>query len=144
MVHDFEKHLAEANRFIKTLALELGEPDNTHKAVRILHSVFMALRNRVPVQESTHLISQLPLIFKGMYVDGWDMDKPISKSRTWEDFLFEIRNYNGVAAGADFADDEEARHKIATVINALKEYVSEGELEHIRLALPQEIAEAIF
>jgi|SRR5688572_23673118 len=143
MVNSFDKHLEEANRFVKDLALQLGNPENTDQAIRVLRAVFIALRNRIPPDESMHVVSQLPMILKGMYVDGWDLHQPLSEAQTWDEFLFELRNHTARNADFDFANDEDARQKVSTVFTALKQYISEGELDHVRSSLPKEIAEVI-
>ncbi|HEV8286179.1 MAG TPA: DUF2267 domain-containing protein [Chitinophagaceae bacterium] len=143
MVNVFDNHCQEANRFIKDLALQLGSPDDTDHAIRILRCVFKALRRRIIPDESLHIISQLPLILKGLYVDGWDINEPLSEAKTFDEFLFDIRNNTETSASVDFANDELARKKITTVFSALKEFVSEGELNHIRDELPKEIAEIV-
>jgi uncharacterized protein (DUF2267 family) len=93
--------------------------------------------------ESMHVISQLPLILKGIYVDGWDPNQPLSQAQTIDEFLYDIRNNTQRAAGADFADDETAKKKIRAVFTALKEFIDEGELDHLRDELPKEIAEMV-
>jgi len=143
MANVFDNHCQEANRFIKDLALQLGTPDDTDHAIRILRCVFKALRRRIIPDESLHIISQLPLILKGLYVDGWDINEPLSEAKTFDEFLFDIRNNTEASSGVDFANDELARKKITTVFSALKEFVSEGELDHIRDELPKEIAEIV-
>lgn len=143
MTSVFEKHCQEGNRFIKNLALQLGQPDDLQHALRVLRSVLHGIRNRIIPDESMHIISQLPLLLKGIYVDGWDFKQPLSKAQTFDDFLYDVRNTTERGAGGDFADDESARTKVTAVFNALKEFVDEGELQHLRDGLPKEIAEVI-
>ena len=140
MATTIDKHCQEANQFIKELASQLGTPGDTEHALRVLRCVFKALRRRIVPEESMHIISQLPLIFKGMYVDGWNIHDELSDAQTFNDFLDEIRNNTESRADVDFADDELAKKKITTVFKALKVYISEGELDHIRAELPNEIA----
>jgi uncharacterized protein (DUF2267 family) len=143
MVNAFDKHCQEANRFIKDLAVRLGRPDDPDHAIRVLRCVFRALRQRIIPDESLHIVSQLPLILKGMYVDGWDIYEPLPEAETFDEFLFDIRNSNEARAESDFANDELARKKITAVFDALKEFVSEGELDNVRDELPKEVAEII-
>src|SRR6266540_972683 len=91
MTNIFDKDCREANRFIRNLALQLGTPNDTDHAMRVLQSVFKELRRRIIPDESLHLISQLPLILKGMYVDGWNVNEPLSEAKTFNEFLDEIR-----------------------------------------------------
>ena len=80
MINTFEKHLQEASRFIKNLAMQLGTPDDTDHAVRVLRSVFRALRRRIIPDESLHIVSQLPLVLKGMYVNHYQKLKLLMNS----------------------------------------------------------------
>jgi len=139
----FDIQCQEANRFIKDLALLLGKPTDPRHALRVLRSVFHALRKKITVFESMHIISQLPLVLKGIYVDGWDLDQPLSEAETIDDFLWLIRNSTERSAIVDFGDDEEAKEKIRIVFIALRQYVSEDELDHVRDELPKEIAEMV-
>ncbi len=70
MTLDFEKYAAKGNEFINKLAEHLNDPDNRDRAGRILRSVLRALRNRLTVEESLQLISQLPMAIKAVYVEG--------------------------------------------------------------------------
>lgn len=143
MLSALDKHCHEANRFIKSLAIQLETPDDLEHAIRVLKSVFRALRRRIIPDESLHLISQLPVILKGIYVDGWAINEPLSEADTLDEFLFEIRNNVERRTYGDFANDELGRKKIIAVFNVLKEFDSEGELAYIRDDLPREIAEMV-
>jgi uncharacterized protein (DUF2267 family) len=143
MLNAFDKHCQEANRFIKNIAIQLGTPDDTGHAVRVLKCIFKALRRKLIPDESLHIVSQLPLLLKGMYVDGWDINEPISEAQTFEEFLNDIRNNTEGEEGEDFDDDEQARKKITAVFNVLKEFISDGELDYIHDELPKEVAEMV-
>src|SRR6266404_6506613 len=143
MVNVFDKHCQEGNRFIEDLALQLGTPDDTDHAVRVLRCIFKAVRRRVVPDESLHIVSQLPLILKGMYVDGWDINEPLSEAKTFDEFLDNIRNNTEKNTGVDFSNNELAKKKIMVVFNALKEFISDGDLDNIRDELPKEIAELV-
>lgn len=64
MVTAFEKHVAEANGFIKNLSMRVGMPDNPDFAIRITKAIFKAVRKRITPEQSMHVVSQLPLILK--------------------------------------------------------------------------------
>lgn len=131
MVNPFEKHSQEANRFVKTLAIRLHTPGDPEHALRVLRAVFGILRRRIVPDESLQLVSQLPLILKGVYVDGWNIMEPLSEANTLDDFVFEIRSDSQGKTYLDFANDELARKKIVTAFNALKQFNVEGELHDI-------------
>src|SRR5262245_13480502 len=82
MLHPFDKPYDEATRFVKNIALRLGTPRDLEHAVRVLKSVFGVLRRRIVPDESLQLISKLPLVLKGIYVDGWNICEPLSEART--------------------------------------------------------------
>ena len=131
MLYPLDKHYSEATRFVKSVAKRLGTPRDLEHAIRVLRSVFGVLRRTIVPDESLQLISKLPLIVKGIYVDGWNICEPLSEARTLDDFLFEIRSYSQGRAPLDFSNVELAKKKIVAVFNVLKQFVYDGELNDI-------------
>ena len=93
---DFEKYAAKGNEFVRLVADELEV--SREKAGRIIRSVFHALRNRLTHEESFQLMAQLPMVLKGVYVDGWHFDKDLDRIRHINDFLDEIRTKTGAGS----------------------------------------------
>lgn len=64
---------------------ELGwdSADKTYSATR---AVLQAIRDRLPVEEVIHLAAGLPLIMKGMVLDGYDYTK--KPAPIWTQNLF--------------------------------------------------------
>ena len=143
MTNIFDIQCREANRFIEDVALLLGKPGDPRHALRVLRSVLHALRKKITVFESLHIVSQLPLVLRGIYVDRWELDEPVSEAETMDEFLNLVRNSSEATSRVDFSDDEEAKEKIRIVFIALRHYVSEDELDHVREELPREIAEVV-
>jgi uncharacterized protein (DUF2267 family) len=137
---NIQKYLEEATMFFNSLATELGNPENTDQAYRLTSAFFHTLRERITVVESFHFISQLPLILKGIYVDGWKPSE-YNKSETVEEFLYDVRQHSLKTASIDFGSDQEARDNIEAVIRILRHYISDGEIEHVKAQLPPAIAE---
>jgi uncharacterized protein (DUF2267 family) len=137
---NIQKYAEEANYYLNNLAAELGNPGDTDHAFRITSAFFHTLRERITFHESLHFISQLPMILKGIYVDGWKVTE-CKKYETQEEVLDEVRNHCSRTAGIDLGNNDEARDKIETVIRVLCNYVSEGEMEHVKAQLPPPIAE---
>ena len=131
MLYPFDKHYGEATNFMKNVAKRLGTPGDFEHAVRVLRSVFGVLRRRIVPDESLQLISKLPLMIKGIYVDGWNICEPLSDARTLDDFLFEIRSHSQGRAHLDFSNVELAKKKIIAVFHILKQFVWDGELNDI-------------
>jgi len=138
------KYVEEINLFLKNLAQELSNPEDTDHAGRVTIAVLHKLRERTSVEESMHLISQLPMILKGIYIDGWDISRPRNDADTLDEFLDDIRQYNPGFAGRDFGNNQQARENVKAVLRVMQNYVSKGEMNHIKEQLPKPIAEALF
>jgi uncharacterized protein (DUF2267 family) len=140
MEHHFEGYVQEGNRFLKKLAEELGSPGDQGHAFRVLQAVFHAIRDRITPQESLHLISELPMAIKALYVNSWKIhDKP-KKYETKAEFLDVVCN-SILTAEIDFGSS--AEKEVRAVFRVLKSYVSEGEMNHVKGQLTAEIAELL-
>ncbi len=138
---DFLNYAAKGNEFVNTVAEDLNVPRD--KAGRIIRAVLHALRNRISHEESFHLLAQLPMALKGVYVDGWKFEKEFIRIHHISDFLDEIRKEDGGLAGYDFGNNQRAELALTAVFNALSIYVSEGELIDVMASLPHEIRQFI-
>jgi uncharacterized protein (DUF2267 family) len=134
------KYVEEANKFVKEVAHELRTPKDIDHASRVTTAVLHTLRERITTEESMHVISNLPVILKGIYVDGWKITKEISRADTLDEFLDEVREHAPGSAGRDFGDNQMARDNVQAVIRVLRKYIDEGEMRHIRQQLPEGVA----
>ena len=66
----FEKYENEAREFVKEVANELNNPNDHKTAIRIMKSVMHAIRDILTIEESLHLISQLPFVHQRVLC-GW-------------------------------------------------------------------------
>lgn len=139
-VMNFEQYAPEANRFVKEVAKALGNENDTDHAYRVTKSVFHAIREILSPEESMHLVAQLPLVLKGVYVDSWHM-KPKSRVRSMPEFLACLREKSDRSAGRDFGDDETAKHHAKCVLNVLKSHVATGQIQDMIDQFPMELAE---
>ncbi|WP_054865097.1 DUF2267 domain-containing protein [Methanosarcina barkeri] len=75
-VKNLENSIDLTNIWLRDILTQLKwqSKDSAYQALRgTLH----AIRDRLPVEEAVDLASQLPLIIKGIYYDGWTLrDKP--------------------------------------------------------------------
>lgn len=136
----FEDHAQEGNRFLKEVAVELGTPEDTDHAYRVMKSVFQTLRDILSPEESLHLVSQLPMPIKAVYVDSWKI-KPPQRIRSMKEFLESLRSKSDRAAGRDFGNDEMAKHQTKCVLNVVKRHVATGEVQHMIDQFPMELTE---
>jgi uncharacterized protein (DUF2267 family) len=133
------KYVEEVNHFLRQVATELGNPEDTDHAGRVTIAVLHTLRERISVEESIHLISQLPIILKGIYVDGWDISREMSEADTLDEFLEGIRQNAPRTQARDFGNDQEAREKVKAILRVMRNYISTGEMNHIREQLPDRL-----
>jgi uncharacterized protein (DUF2267 family) len=138
---NINKYTEEANRFFKDVARELGNANDIPHAMRVTTSVLHTLRERISLEESFHVISQLPMIIKGIYVDGWDISRQVNRIDTLQEFLDELRDHSAKDPARDFGNDAQAAECVKAVVHVMRNYVSEGEMIHIKDQLPKEIAE---
>lgn len=141
MAIHINKYADDAHVFLRQVAKELGNRDDVDHAARVTVAVLHTLREKISVEESIHLISQLPLILKGVYVDGWDITREfMSEANTLEEFLDEIREHAPRTAERDFGDNRQTRENVMAVLRVMRSYVSEGEMNHIKQQMPKSIA----
>jgi uncharacterized protein (DUF2267 family) len=136
----FEDYASEGNKLLNEIAAELGDPANNNQAYRVMKSVFHTIRQILSPEESLHLISQLPLVIKGVYVDGWHIPTK-ERIRSMEEFLACLRQQNAPSAARDFGDDETAKHQTKCVLRVISRHVATGEIQHVIDQFPMELAE---
>ena len=141
---NFEKWVASANAFINEVATELGMADDPDHARRVVRSVLHALRARLPPTDSMHLISQLPMLLKAVYVDGWKLASSMDRTiHTEDDFLFQMAQDDGRAGPKDFPDREDAHKAAVAVLRVIARHVASGEMDDIERAMPKPIRRLI-
>jgi uncharacterized protein (DUF2267 family) len=141
MALNFEVYTQKGNEFINKVAAELGNPEDKDHAARVIQSVLHSMRNIITPEESMHLISQLPMYLKAVYVDGWKLSESTSRIRSLDDFLERVRQNSQRTAGRDFGDNETAQKNIQAVFRVIKQQVNKGEIEDVKVQLPAPLAE---
>jgi uncharacterized protein (DUF2267 family) len=137
MLLDFEFYAAKGNAFVRLVADELDAP--RARSGRVIRSVLHALRNRLTHEESFRLLAQLPLVLKGVYVDGWNFNKDNNPISHINDFLHEVMKVDGELAACDFGDYENEQSAVAAVFRVLSCFISEQEMENVLNVLPVEL-----
>lgn len=139
MALHFNKYVQDGEQFVKEIAREIGSPEDVARGGRMLRAVLHAFRNRVPPAESLELISQLPMLIKAIYVDGWRISDEIKHLRHLGDFLEAVRQEGGPATHDDFSTDHEVEETVRAVFRVLKRHVSWGETRDILATMPREL-----
>jgi uncharacterized protein (DUF2267 family) len=92
--------------------------------------VLHALRDRLPVEAVAVLGSQLPLLVRGIYYEGWSPSGTPPQENETEDFLSQI------AAAFGNNPEVDPERVARAVFKVLKRYASSGELRNEELILP--------
>ena len=127
----FDKTLQTTNIWLGEIMEELG-PDR-QRAYHALRAVLGALRDRLTIDQSAHLAAQLPLLVRGVFYDGWDPSPEPTKERKRDEFL------SHVASGLQGLRPMDVEGATRAVFAVLGRHLSEGEVRHIREALPGDI-----
>lgn len=134
----FEHYLNEARKFVKEVSHELGDAADTQRGERVLTAVLHTLRELLSPEESLHLIAQLPMLIKAVYVNGWHI-KPKARIRSMDDFIECLLLQNPKTAAEDFGNDEKAIKNTRAVLRVLKRHVSQGEIQHLVGQFPDDL-----
>lgn len=77
----------QSQEWLKELRETAGLADE-NEAFSVFRAVLHQLRDRLTINEAVQLSAQLPLIFRGVYFEGWQPEHVPNKSvRTRQDFL---------------------------------------------------------
>lgn len=137
---DFDKYAREGNDFVNRLAERLGHPEEKEQVAILLRSVLYALRDRISIAENLHVVSQLPMFLKALYVSEWSYSDDLERVETTEGFSEKIEAYQRQYGESDF-DWKASTPELATKVFAeIERYLTEGEVKDIKSQLPPEIA----
>jgi uncharacterized protein (DUF2267 family) len=127
----FDKTLQETNIWLKEISEEIG-PDR-QRAYHALRAVLHGLRDRLTVDQTAHLSAQLPMMVRGIFFEGWHPASTPSRERTQEDFLEHI--------GREMQGIQPMNLEAATraVFGTIGRHVTQGEVEHVKEALPKNV-----
>lgn len=135
---NFEMYAQEGNEFLKQVAIELGSEDDREHAFRVTQAVFHALRDRITIEESMNLISELPMMLKALYVHEWDISQERKRYSSRHEFLKEV-SAETQTGGIDFGSNP--KEESQAVFRAVRTYISEGEMANVKGQLPKDIAD---
>ncbi len=120
--------------WIKELMAELGT-DDPQFAYQVLRAVLHTLRDRLLINEAAALGAQLPMLIRGIYYEGWHPAGTPVKERHKEGFLLRVREQFQYKPGID------AEKMVRAVFRVLARRIADGEIEDIKLMLPEELRE---
>jgi uncharacterized protein (DUF2267 family) len=127
----FEHTIEITHTWLNDLLERLAWRDQ-QRAYRALRAVLHALRDRLSVDEASHLAAQLPMLVRGFYYEGYHPGgKPLAERKKSE-FIAHVK--------AEFADESfEVETVVRAVLNVLAKHITPGEIEKVKKSLPEEI-----
>lgn len=80
---DFEKFAQDTHEYVheyvNVLATNLGHPEEQNRVLIIWRAVMHNIRDRISLGEYFQILAPLPMIFKGIYVEGWKYSTELPK-----------------------------------------------------------------
>lgn len=126
----FDTTVQETNTWLNLIEARLP-PCGKQDAYQALRAVLHVLRDRLPMGAVLGLSAQLPMLMRGLFLEGWKPDAPL--------------NIHGLA---DFAEHVEARlpdgfpraaqDVVPTIFGVLRERLDTGEIHKLTRLLPHE------
>jgi uncharacterized protein (DUF2267 family) len=139
MTHTNVTHLShacqQAQEWIKALAAR-SPFEVEDQAYSYARAVLHALRDRLTVEEAVHLGSQLPLLIRGIYYDGWKPSRVPDKIKSLNEFYQRVEEGFPGLPTASTIDPVFATN---AVLRFLEERIDPGEIRHVRGQLPREL-----
>lgn len=117
--------------------IETGPFENEQQAYSHFRAVLHSLRDRLTPEEAVHFASQLPMLVRGFYYEGWRLALAPNQEDTLEEFLDSIRESLG--PGQAVEERQDLHESARAVFELLNRRVSEGQVRHVRGQLPDEI-----
>ncbi len=128
----FNSTLQKTNLILKQIEKEFNW-DDRHKAYTALRAVLHTLRDRLNVNQAAAFASQLTIVEKGIFYDGWDPAQvPIKMHR--EVFLENIRQ-----KFLPFPVEYDLEIFANTILRIIRASIDPFEMEKIRSILPDDL-----
>jgi uncharacterized protein (DUF2267 family) len=127
-----ERSVHKANQWLAELAEELGV-DDREEVWRVLRVYLQLLRDQLTIDEAAQLASQLTIVLRGVFYEGFDPGDQ-QKVRDRDEFL---------ALFAERAQLTDAAHAAEAATNVLRRHVTAGEIDDVMSQLPSEVREVL-
>lgn len=123
----------ETNIWLKEISEALHDEDR-QKAYHALRGVLFAIRDRIPPQETLDFASQLPMLVRGIFFEGYDTRNKPEKYRNLDEFYDKVNKEYKSGGG------ENPQMAADAVFEVMKHHITGGQMNHIFASLPQDIA----
>lgn len=111
--------------------------ESPEQAYSVLRAVLHAVRDRLTADEVAHLGSQLPMLVRGFYFEGWRPTLAPNDFETAEAFYERVETSLRTAPLAEGVD---VKGSCRATLEFLADHVDEGGLGHVTQQMPDEIA----
>ena len=139
---NFETFAQDAHKYVNDLAQELGHPGEKERVLKIWRAVMHTVRDRIHLGESFQVISPLPMIFKGIYVEDWKYSEtPPLQYDTLEEMKTEVKNLQARYGEKDFPWEKSTEEIISVTLNSLRRFLQGSQVDQIIDQMPKEIKE---
>jgi len=126
----FETTLQKTDQWMKDVMEELG-PDDPQKAYHSLRAVLHALRDRLMPGEVTDMSAQMPMLIRGLFLEGWKGTPPSGELDSQEGFFAVVNEELQVPADVGPEDSTRA------IFRVLEKRISCGEIGDVKSMLPK-------
>jgi uncharacterized protein (DUF2267 family) len=127
----FDRAIQRANEWLNDLAAELGKDDDRGYAYRVLRCYLHVLRDRVTPEQAADFASQLPLLLRGVFYDGW------SPSKTPETYRDADTLLSRLADRGQLAGPTEASFVAESITRMLRRHMTPGQVDKVLQAVPE-------
>jgi len=140
MANYFDKFAQEANEYLNELAAGLGHPEEKGQTYILLRAVLHTLRDRITISESLHVLAQLPMFLKGVYVEQWQYREQPLPFASVAEFKDAVKQEQAKLGEQQFNWPQHTEDLIQMVLTSLgTRYLTEGQLQHIATQMPKEV-----
>ena len=128
----FETTVQKTHIWLEELRQDL-DLETQAQAYFTLRGVLHALRDRLTPDEAAQLASQMPMLVRGFFFEGWRPSATPTKQRSRKIFL---RTIQGALQPAERVDPEQA---LKAVFALLGRHITAGEIDDVAHMLPEEV-----
>lgn len=129
----FDRTIQDTNHWLAQIGEEVD--GDRQEAYHALRAVLFALRDRVPTDLAAALGAQLPVLIRGIYYEGYDPSSTPLTYRTLDEWEDEVEAAYLHPKGGD------PEAMTTAVFRLLRDNLSEGLVEKIFTALPEDVRE---
>lgn len=140
----FDKFAKDANQYINELAREVGHAEEKSRTLILWRAVMHTIRDRIHIGECIQFMDPLPMIFKGVYIEGFNYsEKPALDFDTKEEMIQQVEKHQEIYGEEKFPWAKSTEELISIVLNSLKRFMNENQLNHIKNQMPKEVKEML-